>query len=88
MCWILKIIMSLHIWRDYNIKRACCKNKQKPTHPKIMNVVMEWDVNAPPGSNFIGNTPLFFRYRCVNATNAVNFLEKRRYRPYTNKDRR
>ena len=32
----------------------------------------------PPGSNFFGKTPLFFRYSGVNAANAVNLLAKRR----------
>ena len=31
-----------------------------------------------PGSNFFGNTRLFFRYSSVNATETVNFLAKRR----------
>ena len=36
--------------------------------------------NMLPGSNFFENTPLFFRYSGVNATNAANFLTKRRKR--------
>ena len=31
-----------------------------------------------PGSNFFGNTPLFFQYSGVNATNSVKFPAKRR----------
>ena len=31
-----------------------------------------------PGSNFFGETPLFFRYSGVNAANAVNLIAKRR----------
>ena len=33
---------------------------------------------VPPGSNFFGKTPLFFRYSGVNAANAVNLQAKRR----------
>ena len=34
--------------------------------------------SADPRSNFFGDTPLFFSYSGVNATNAANFLAKRR----------
>ena len=37
---------------------------------------------------FSGKTPFFFRHSGVNATNAANFLEKRRLRIYTDKDHR
>ena len=43
---------------------------------------------SSPGSNFIGNTLLFFRYSGVNASKAANFLAKRRLRLYTDKDHR
>ena len=33
---------------------------------------------AIPGSDFIGKTPLFFRYSGVNAANALNLQAKRR----------
>ena len=42
----------------------------------------------PPGSNFFGKTPLFFRYSGVNAANAVNLQAKRRLCLYTDKERR
>ena len=36
------------------------------------------DNQSTPGLNFFGNTPLFFWYSGENATNAANFLAKRR----------
>ena len=41
-----------------------------------------------PGSNFSRKMPLFFRYSGVNAANAVNLQAKRRWRLYTDKERR